>query len=112
MIALVPAKRWLYGTLDERLGHYRRYEDDELRRKVEDAGFEIETMTSMNTLGMIGWFASARIFKRQTIPAGQVRLFERLVPLVRVIDRWTTPLIGGLSLICVARRPSGLPRNP
>jgi SAM-dependent methyltransferase len=42
MVALVPAHRWLFGSLDERLGHCRRYEKFELETRVREAGFEIE----------------------------------------------------------------------
>lgn len=106
LVALVPAKRWLYGTLDERLGHCRRYEKAELQQKLIDAGFEVDALLWMNAVGMIGWFANARLLKRATIPPGHVRIFERLVPLARFVDGWATELCGGLSLICVARRPA------
>ncbi len=105
MIVLVPAHRWLFGTIDERLGHCRRYERTELEERVREAGFEIENTLWMNATGMFGWFLNARVLKRQTIPAGQVDVFERLVPIARRLDAWATPIVGGLSLICIARRP-------
>jgi SAM-dependent methyltransferase len=105
IIALVPAKQWLFGSLDVHLGHCRRYEKEELEQKIARSGFDIETTMWMNALGMAGWFVNARILKRQTIPVGQIRSFERLVPTARVLDDWATPLVGGLSLICVARKP-------
>jgi glycosyltransferase involved in cell wall biosynthesis len=106
LVALVPAKQWLFGTLDEQLGHCRRYEKIELQDKIVRAGFEIENTFWMNAVGMIGWFLNARVLKRQTIPIGQVDLFEHLVPIARFLDSWATPAVGGLSLICVARRPA------
>jgi hypothetical protein len=105
IIALVPAKQWLYGSLDVHLGHCRRYEKEELEQKIAQAGFGIETTMWMNAVGMAGWFFNARVLKRQTIPVGQIRSFERLVPTARFVDDWATPLVGGLSLICVARKP-------
>jgi hypothetical protein len=59
----------------------------------------------VNATGIAGWFINARVLRRQTIPAGQVDVFERLVPIARAIDGWATPVVGGLSLICIARRP-------
>jgi glycosyltransferase involved in cell wall biosynthesis len=105
LVALVPANPWLYGSLDKHLGHCRRYERSELRRKMAEAGFEVETTFWMNAFGMIGWFTSGRILKRQTIPSRQVQVFELIVPLARFIDGLATRPFGGLSLICVARRP-------
>jgi SAM-dependent methyltransferase len=106
LIALVPAHPWLYGTMDEQLGHIRRYRRPEFERKLEQAGFTIEKTFWMNTVGMIGWFTSGRILKRPTIPTGQVKIFEMAVPIARMVDRLATRLVGGLSVICVARRPN------
>jgi hypothetical protein len=77
----------------------------ELQQKIQDAGFEIEATLWMNAVGMVGWFVNSRVLNRQTIPVGQIDAFERMVPIARFIDKWATPLVGGLSLICVARRP-------
>jgi SAM-dependent methyltransferase len=106
LVALVPAQRWLFGTLDERLGHCRRYERAELESRIREAGFEIEATLWMNAVGMLGWFLNARILRRTTIPQGHVDAFEWLVPLARRVDGWATGLVGGLSLICIARRPA------
>jgi SAM-dependent methyltransferase len=106
LIALVPAHPWLYGTMDHQLGHIRRYRRQEFEHKLEQAGFEIEKTFWMNAVGMLGWFTSGRILKRPTIPPGQVKVFESAVPIARMIDRVATSLVGGLSVICVARRPS------
>src|SRR5207249_1235432 len=38
---LVPSLRALYGTLDEALGHFRRYVPAELSEKVRAAGFRL-----------------------------------------------------------------------
>jgi len=106
LVALVPAQRWLFGTLDERLGHCRRYERAELESRVREAGFEIETTLWMNAVGMLGWFVNARMLRRTTIPQGHVDAFEWMVPMARAVDQWATGLFGGLSLICIARRPA------
>jgi SAM-dependent methyltransferase len=105
LIVLVPAHRWLYGTLDENLGHVRRYSRQELRQKLEEAGFVVERTFWINAIGMLGWFTSGRVLKRQVIQSGQVKLFEIIVPLARLVDGLITPLVGGLSLICIARKP-------
>jgi 2-polyprenyl-3-methyl-5-hydroxy-6-metoxy-1,4-benzoquinol methylase len=40
LILLVPAMKALYGSLDIKLGHYRRYEKDELVNKLRATGFD------------------------------------------------------------------------
>jgi hypothetical protein len=39
LVLLVPALPAIYGTLDEALGHVRRYTAGELRKKYRQAGF-------------------------------------------------------------------------
>ena len=109
LIALVPAHRWLYGTMDTNLGHVRRYTKQEFRERLEQAGFTVDKMIWLNGLGMLGWFTSGRILKRPAIPSGQVKVFEVVVPAARLLDPLVTPLVGGLSLICIARKPASLP---
>ncbi len=45
-ILLVPALARLYGTLDEHLRHFRRYEKAELEEKLAAAGFRSRTAAS------------------------------------------------------------------
>lgn len=104
VVALVPAFMWLYGSLDERLLHYRRYSREELVEKVRTAGFEIVDVSWMNLFGIPGWFVNARIRKVEVLPPGQLRMFDRLVPLFRRIEKITGPPVGQ-SLIIVGRKP-------
>src|SRR5690606_34687437 len=39
VIVLVPAKKSAFRKLDKYLGHYRRYEKEELKRIIENSGF-------------------------------------------------------------------------
>lgn len=103
LLLLVPAHPRLFGSLDLAMGHERRYREDGLRQLLERAGFEIETLRSVNPLGAVGWFVSARILRRKQIPEAPLRIYDDLVPLVRALDRIRLPV--GLSLWAVARRP-------
>jgi SAM-dependent methyltransferase len=46
VILNVPAYSWLWGPHDTALHHFRRYSREELREKVEEAGFSIERLSS------------------------------------------------------------------
>lgn len=98
-----PCHRWLYGTLDRHLGHHRRYGKDELRRKLENAGFQLVFLKYFNRAGILGWFLNGKILRRKRLPSLQLRLFDLLVPLLR-LEKWV-PLPFGTSLITVAERP-------
>ena len=53
-IIVVPACRWLYTAMDEELGHYRRYSQEELAAKMQAVGFEIVLTKQTTKLGLLG----------------------------------------------------------
>ena len=101
LLLLVPAHPRLYGPIDRALTHERRYRKDELRRLVGNAGLTVEVVRHVNPVGALGWLVSARVLRRGDIPAGPLRIFDRVVPLLRMLDRVELPF--GLSLWAVAR---------
>jgi 2-polyprenyl-3-methyl-5-hydroxy-6-metoxy-1,4-benzoquinol methylase len=86
-IVLVPEGPSVYGTLDKVLGHFRRYTEDELRTKMEQAGLRVETILRFNRITRPGWYVNGRILKRTSFSRFQLYVFDRLVWLWRRIDR-------------------------
>jgi glycosyltransferase involved in cell wall biosynthesis len=86
-IILVPCGQEIYGTLDKALGHYRRYSPEELKTKMEKAGFFVERILQFNRISRPAWFLSGRVFKRTALSGGQMWLFDRFVWLWRRIDK-------------------------
>ncbi len=102
-IVLVPQGQSIYGTLDEVLGHYRRYSETELRAKMEKAGLEVERVLHFNRVTRPGWFVNGRVLKRRHFSRSQLWFFDRLVWLWRRIDRllpWPA-----VSVVAIARKP-------
>ena len=67
-----------------------------------EQGFTVEKLEWMNLVGIPGWFLNGRILKRRVIPAGQVRIYDRIAPLLaRVESLFRLPV--GLSLLAVGR---------
>ena len=85
-IILVPQDQSIYGTLDEVLGHFRRYSEEELRSKMEAAGFEVERVLHFNRVTRPGWFFNGRILKRTHFSRFQLWIFDRMVWLWRRLD--------------------------
>ena len=85
-IILVPHDQRIFGTLDMALGHYRRYSHDELRRRMEEAGFRVERILEFNRISRPAWHFSGRVLKRETLGSWQMRVFDRFVWLWRRID--------------------------
>jgi SAM-dependent methyltransferase len=102
IVILVPALPFLFGTLDTAVGHYRRYMPASLRTVIEENGFRIEHLEWLNLLGIPGWFLNGRVLRRRIIPAGQLRIYDRIAPLLARLESMVRLPIG-MSLLAVAR---------
>lgn len=105
-IVLVPNGPRLFGTLDEVLGHYRRYTRDQLVEACGRAGFRIEKVLKFNRIGSPGWWLNGRVLKKKTFGFWQIKLLNNLVPFVRPIDRFLP--LPHLSWIVILRPDAGL----
>lgn len=104
LILVVPAHRWLYGSIDRAIGHYRRYTKGLMGELCREVGLTCVTQKYLNALGALGWYFNGRIRRMETPPSGQLRLFNRLAPLVMRIEHAVPPPFG-ISLLTVARQP-------
>jgi SAM-dependent methyltransferase len=102
LVILVPALMSLYGTIDEAIGHFRRYDPATLRAVIETNGFEVESLEWLNLLGIPGWFVNSRLLRRRAVPGLQVRLYDRIAPLLARFES-NVKLPVGMSLLAVAR---------
>ena len=73
-----------------------------LENLLREAGYEIESTTRANSLGLLGWWLNGRILRRRHVPTFQAKLNNLLVPLLRLERALHVPF--GLSLIVIARR--------
>ncbi len=102
-IVLVPEGMSVFGTIDEALGHFRRYSEEELKTKMEKTGFQVEQIVRFNRVSRPAWFVSGRIIKRTALDVNQMRIYDRMVWLWRKID----PILPWrpTSIIGIARKP-------
>ncbi len=103
LVLLVPSLKALYGTLDQHLNHFRRYDKQELQTKLTAAGFSIDDMRFLNRVAGPGWWLNSRVLKRKVMPKGQLRFFKWIMPLLRLEEK--NPPSFGLSLLVLARKP-------
>jgi SAM-dependent methyltransferase len=106
-VAIVPAGRWLYSRFDARIGHHRRYgraDRDRLASAVAtgDAPMKLRRYETFNPVGALGWFLRMRVARRVEIAPRDALVFDRLVPLLRQLDRAAVPF--GQSLLMVFER--------
>ena len=103
LVLLVPSLKALYGTLDQHLNHFRRYDQQELQDKLTAAGLKIEDMRFLNRVAVPGWWLNSRVLRRKVMPKGQLRFFKWVMPLLRLEEK--RPPSFGLSLLVLARKP-------
>jgi glycosyltransferase involved in cell wall biosynthesis len=85
-VILVPHDQRAFGTLDEVLEHRRRYSREELRAKMERAGFRVERSLDFNRVSYPAWRVSGQLWKRRRLGRFQLRMFDRFVWLWRMCD--------------------------
>jgi SAM-dependent methyltransferase len=101
---LVPAHPFLFGRLDRRFGHFRRYTRDRVRALIAGTGAELTDLRSFNTLGVPGWWLAGRT-ELLDISEGSLRVNEALVQAWRPVEEALKPPLG-LSLVARARKVS------
>ena len=104
-IVLVPYGPSLYGTLDEVLGHCRRYTEEQLIAAAQQAGFRVECVLKFNRPGVVAWWLNGRILHRKTFGLGQIRMLNLLTPIFRLLDSWLP--LPPLSIIAILRKEEG-----
>ena len=101
---LIPAGPWLFGEIDKRLGHYRRYSKKTVRVLMDKTNFDLVKLRYFNFVGLWGWWWNARVAKKLTQSDGQIRLFDNcIVPWLSRFESVIPPPMGQ-SLLVVARK--------
>ena len=101
----VPAMPWLYGPIDARSGHFRRYTTQDLRELVEAAGFEVLHLGYVDRLGVAPYWVNYRLLNKAGISGGSVWAFDRLfVPATRMAERVLGWVPAGKNVVCTAVR--------
>lgn len=103
LLLLVPAKRWAYTALDKQLGHFRRYEERELREKLVNASFHIEKLYFFNIIGLLCWIIQDKIQPSGGLRPTQISLFDAIVPILKRVES-KIRMPSGISLIAIAQK--------
>ncbi len=102
LLIKVPALESLYNSLDEAVGHHRRYTSNALRTALTQSAYTEPMLSYFNLVGILGWWLNG-LKGQVTAPSEQVGWFDRCVPLFQTMERrWGCPV--GLSLFAIATR--------
>lgn len=102
LITLVPAHPFLYGSLDEKIGHYRRYTKKSLRNILERNGQKVLRIKYFNRLSAIGWLLKFKILKKEDISENDILKVEKLLPILKLEKYFPMPF--GQSVIAISRK--------
>ena len=86
-VILVPHGPQIHGTLDEVLGHRRRYTVESLQQLAEQAGFSVRQAILFNRAGWPAWWLNGKVLKRRSFGLGQILALNALTPIFRRIDQ-------------------------
>lgn len=111
-ILLVPQGQEIFGELDIALGHFRRYSHADLKRVVEAAGLEIQTLIDFNRISRPGWALKSKILKQSKLGRFPLKVFDRFVWLWRRIDRFLPWPPTSIIAIAVRPEPANRPCVP
>lgn len=102
-VVLVPAGKLLYSQYDKLLGHFRRYNSDELKEKAVKAGFKISEVRYLNWWAAIGWFVFLKILRRSEFPEKEVGIFDILGKYFLWIEKYIK-MPFGLSVLIILKK--------
>jgi SAM-dependent methyltransferase len=114
LLATVPQHPFLWSASDKYAMHQRRYNRAELRAKVESAGFQIERITSFNSLLLPLMIWSRMLRKRNQdlqpwrefeISPALNKSLESILKLERIVITKGASFPAGGSLLLIGRKP-------
>lgn len=106
LVILVPAYNQLYNRFDTELEHFRRYTRKRLNELLKAGNLAIVHSSYFNFMGIPGWYVSGKFQQNKTIPKSQMSLYDKLVPVFKLVDKLVFNKIG-LSVVSVGRKISG-----
>jgi SAM-dependent methyltransferase len=104
----LPAKMILWTSLDEEVGHYRRYEINELKSKCQKVGLKIEKLHYADSLGFFASLAMKIFGYNKDGGIGSIsslKFYDKwLFPISKFLDTIGLKYLFGKNVILIATR--------
>jgi SAM-dependent methyltransferase len=103
VVLQLPAHAFAFCSLDQNLGHFRRYSRKSAEDLVTRAGVKVEKSYYYNFFGLLGWLWAGKILRKKMLPDKELALFNSIAPFVLKLDILFSKFLG-LNVIVVARK--------
>ena len=101
----VPAMSRLYGSLDYKSGHHRRYDKAQLGKVISGAGFEMVEIRYLEVAGVAPYWLMYRVLNRQSLSPMSSGVFDGMVvPVSKTLQRLVPNPPFGKNLLAIGRR--------
>jgi SAM-dependent methyltransferase len=101
----VPALRWLHGSYDRQINHFRRYTRTELEKKCVASGFKVIVSRYFDLFGVLPWWVKYKVLQSNNMEPGAVRFYDqRVVPIARTLESTLIPPLGK-NVLLVGEKP-------
>jgi 16S rRNA G966 N2-methylase RsmD len=104
VIIFVPALQSLFSDFDESIGHFRRYSRRTVTELAENAGLEVVKTMYMDMVGVVPWWVSFKLLKREKLTMSMVGAYDSYcVPVIRTVES-VVPAPFGKNVLLVAKK--------
>ncbi len=104
LILLVPAHKYLYNVIDKSVGHIRRYDKRDIDRILKGSRFKLIKSHYFNFTAIFGWILNGSIMKKNVINEKFLSFYDRLVPLLKIFERYILFRKMGMSIVLVLKK--------
>ena len=110
LIIQVPALNYLFSEYDRMVGHYKRYEKNDIIKICENLKLDLKDLYYFNPIGALGWWYNY-CYKKKTEKndeekndtINQLKIYDKyIVPLINVLDTRFNPF--GISLFAIIKK--------
>lgn len=109
IIIFVPAFEMIWTTLDDKVGHLRRYTKKTLTQHLNAAGFKVERIGYRDSVGFLLALLFKVIGNKSGVPSDRsLYIFDRfLFPVSRLLDLLVSPFFGkNVLAVATKQKPS------
>ena len=103
LVVVAPAHQWLFSAFDEAVGHFRRYNREQLRRRTPPGTVTVASLY-LDSAGLFASLANRFLLRSDVPTVRQIAVWDSM--LVR-ISRFVDPILGcrvGKTVVQVWRR--------